>query len=363
MKSRFALLFATTLLGTPLFAGERVAAEAPKPSPSLNTKNNRALSGSFSAGYETNYQGRGIVASHSVVEGDSSEFAALRLDYDIGQPGKWSLGEQIAYRTASSGHTLYGNPMANGVAAMNPLTGSPMTYAQLGAMTKSAQGVAMLRALGVPDSQISQLRQFQSGRVKNMANIENEFSLTTTVKYTSTYWNVAFGHDFIHGGILGVMAKHYRDQGASCVNEFFVTPEWTPAPWFSLNCTTRFSCQGITGWWFEPSATFRAPIIGSPQDPKLLGMLTFALSATADYFESEYFACQNGTQAFWIKLATPYFVTDDFIVTPSVSFNWLGKGGLKANEKSEFRLYSGNDSNVPFRNFGVVGGIMCTYRF
>ena len=68
-------------------------------------------------------------------------------------------------------------------------------------------------------------------------------------------------------------------------------------------------------------------------------------------------------QAFWLKLSTPWFVNEakNFILTPAVSFNWLGKGGMKANEKSEAKAY-GSDY-VPFRNFAVVGDLTATYKF
>lgn len=316
----------------------------------------KRLSGSLTAGYNTNYVGRGIVISHSVAEGDSSEFAALKLNYDVGKESRWSFGSTLAYTTVSSGHTMYGNPDA-----------APQ-YTMLGGM--SAKGIpfaAVQQALAaqgihITEGQYKASKQFAGGKIEQN-NIENEFAVVTSAKYARQYWNISFGHDFIHGGLLGVMAKHYRDQGASNVNEVFVTPEWTPAPWLSLGCTTRFSFQGITGWWFEPYITAKAPIIGTKEDPKLVGVCTLGLSATADYFDGKYFACSNGTQAFWIKLATPWFVRDNVIITPSVSFNWLGKGAIKANGQSEFKYYSQDPNCVPFRNFGVVAGISCTFTF
>ncbi len=329
MKIRFTLLTAALLAmpALPTVAAEDAFANEPALSKAR-------LKGSLTAGYNTNYVGRGIVISHSVAEGDSSEFAALKLNYDIGKEGRWSIDSTLAYTTVTSGHTLYGNPH------FGP------TYKALGAYYAAMTGGS----------------NPYDGPIKEN-NIENEFAVITALKYTRTKWNIAFGHDFIHGGLLGVMAKAYRDQGASNVNEVFITPEWTPAPWVSVGCSVRFSFQGITGWWFEPYATFKAPIIGTPENPKLVGVCTFALSATADYFDSRYFACANGTQAFWIKLSTPWFVRDNLILTPSVSFHWCGKGALKANKASEYRMYSENSTFTPFRNFGVVAGVSCTLTF
>ncbi len=280
------------------------------------------LSGSLSVGYNTNYIGRGIVISHSVAEGDSSEFAALQLNYKLNE--KWSVDSTLAYTMVSSGHTLYGNPEFAPIYSVIGLTG-PI----------------------------------------NEANIENEFAVVTALTYREKEWRVSVGHDFIHGGLLGVMAKHYRDQGASCVNEFFIKPMWTPssAPWFEAECAVRFSCQGITGWWFEPKMRFKAPILGTAENPRLAGIVELGLSATADYFESRYFACSNGGQAYWVKFMVPYFVNENFIITPSLSLNWLGRAAIKANKVSEYARFSGDPNNRPFRNFGVVAGISCTYRF
>lgn len=365
MKLRYAIL-ATALLSTTVFAGE-VPVTDPSIAPAQPEKR---LSGDFTMGYNTNYSGRGIVVTHSVAEGDSTEFAALRYNYDFGKKSAWSLDGAIAYTVASSGHTLYGNPPLgpNHFAAMGVMTGQiPSAFdAKFGAGAWNAATPQQQQMF----TQGAYVQQNMAGfaRVKE-ANLENEFVFRTAAKYTQEKWNVAFGHTFVRGGILGVMAKHYRDQGASCVNEFFVAPEYTPYKWLSIGCTASFSCQGITGWWFEPHIRAMAPIIGhvgedgSVQDLKLLGVVELGMSATADYFESRYFACANGSQAFWVKLSTPYFVTDHFIVTPSLSFNWLGKGALKANEKSEYREYTENDSNVPFRNAAIVGSISATYKF
>lgn len=346
MKTRFALLAAAALLA-PVYA-----ADAADPLAGVPVISTERISGSLSAGYNTNYTGRGYVVTHSAAQGDSTEFIALKLKYDMGAKDLWSFESTVAYTVASSGHTLFGNP-----------TFGPNVAAQLGA-AKAAQLPG-----GVSDEFRKQVQQAATETIRKQhvkeANVENEFVVINAFKYTRDMWNVSFGHDFIHGGLLGVMAKHFRHQGASCVNEIFISPVFTPTKWLETGVTTRFSFQGITGWWFEPYLTLKAPIIGTADDVKLAGTLTLAMSATADYFQSRYFACKNGSQAFWIKLATPYFATQDknLIITPAVSFNWAGKGAMKANERSSFKKYTEDPTCVPFRNFGVVGSISCTYVF
>lgn len=319
----------------------------------------KRLSGSLNAGYETNYNGRGLVMSHSVAEGDSAMFAALKYNYDFGRQGGWSYDGAVAYRNVPSGHTLYGNPKVGyNVWALNG------GYSGVKNSVENKYGAGAWAAMSPMQQKMALAQGYQmtAPNVKE-ANIEPELAIVNSLKYTREKWNFALGHDFIHGGILGVMAKHYRDQGASCVNEVFVRPELTPAKWVSVGCTTRFSFEGIVGWWFEPDVTFKAPIVGTPEDVKLAGVVQFGMTATADYFRSHYFACDNGSQAFWVKLSTPWFVTKNFILTPSVSFNWLGKGAINANKTSEFRRYTENSHSAPFRNFGVVGGCAATYTF
>ena len=323
MKVRNLLLAA--LFAAPALAGEPTATTvdplATEPALSVNR-----LKGSLTVGYETNYTGRGYVVSHSVAQGDSVLFAAAKFNYDLGKHSNlWTLGHTIAYIAPVSGHTLYGG-------------------IKLGPHYGPAAGTVVKRP-----------------------NIENQFTLVTEAKYVRPEWNIAFGHSFVHGGLLGVMAKHYRNQGASVVNEVFIAPEWTPTdmPWLSMGVKTSLSFQGIQGWWFEPYITGKFPLnkVKPATEGSVLGVVTLAMSATADYFADPYNACGNGSQAFWIKLSTPWFVKDNVIITPSVSFNWLGKGGLDANRRSHAKAYSGDPTMIPFRNFGVVFGISATYTF
>ena len=327
----------------PAMAAEQISAEEFAKLPALSAKR---LTGSFTVGYDTNYVGRGLVISHSVAEGDSSELAAVKLNYDIGhKQQQWSIDSTISYRTVSSGHTMYG----------------PAPYARYNAFASSPLGQFVAKAKNLPASIAPR-------------NVENEFAVVTDVKYSGKKGYVSLGHDFVHGGLLGAFAKHFRRQSASCTNEVFLSTVWTPVQWAEIGHTARLSFQGVQGWWFEPYLTFKAPIIGDPEDVKLAGLLTFAMSATANYFDPGHHANANGAQAFWIKLSTPYFATKSFVITPAVSFNWLGAGAQKAAKTSSLReLMDGlhqagvvsNDGSslVPYRNFGVVGSVTCTYLF
>lgn len=332
MKIKTALLAAA--LAVPAFATTAPAVNNYKAELPAATKR---VSGALQVGYATNYTGRGYVVSHSVAEGDSVLSSALKLNYDFGKEGLWSASLTLSYTVPTSGHTLYGNPGwgANAMVPVNP-------------------------GVSYPAGDIN-----MAGKTIKQANIENEFAVVSAVNYkaASGLWNVSFGHDYIHGGLLGVMSKHYAKNGASGVNEFFVLPEWTPYKWLTLGMKTSYSFQGIEGWWFEPTVTVKAPIVGTPEDIKVAGVLTLGMTASYGYFADWNEACDNGAQAFYIKFQTPWFVKKNLIITPGVSFNWLGNGGISANKVSKFREYTCNDTNVPFRNFGVVGSISVTYTF
>lgn len=329
MKVRYALLAVAALL-TPALAATTDCNDRFANVPALSAAR---LTGSLTVGYDSNYTGRGIVISHAVAEGDSSEFVALKLNYDVSKEKLWSFDSTIAYKMVSSGHILYGKapyPAVNAKKAM---------FEQLHGLPEGAAGRS------------------------TWPNIENEFDVVTAARYTAKKGSFSIGHKFVHGGLLGAMAKHFRHEGASVVNEAFVAATYSPAAWVEFNMAVDYSFQGIQGWWYEPSVTFKAPIIGPKENIKMAGLLTFGMSATSDYFEQRYGACANGAQAWWIKLATPYFATDNLIITPSVSFNWLGNGALKANKVAALKAALDDASLVPFRNFGVVAGVSCTYKF
>lgn len=295
-------------------------AYAGEPTAITLTQDFNRLSGAVHLGAGTAYTVHGYVPSRVAVQGEGCGMAALQLGYDFGKESAWSYTGALSYKAPWSGHTLYGNP-----AIQHPVYGEmhPIGY----------------------------------------KNIENEFIVRNGAKYTQKKWNVTLGHDFIQGGIAGVVAKHFNHRDHSRMQQVFTNFEVTPVAWFSadINCARAFDT--MDGWWFEAHARLKAPIVGSPEDIKVAGILEYGMSWTANFYESKHNACSNGTQAFWLKLSTPWFVNEakSFILTPSVSFNWLGKGGMKANERSHARALG--DKYVPFRNFAVVGDLTASYKF
>ncbi|MBR5877960.1 MAG: hypothetical protein IKY91_00300, partial [Akkermansia sp.] len=304
--------------------------------PVTTTQDFKRLSGAVHVGGGTAYTCHGYVPTTAVVQGEGYGMGAIQLGYDFGKEGAWSYTGALSYKAPFSGHTLYGAPTAvsrETFAAVFP-NASSMTPEVFEATYQAAK------------DKIHPMPQ---------KNIENEFIVRNGLKYTRNLWNVSFGHDYIHGGIAGVVAKHFDGQKDSKMQQVWTNFEVTPVAWFSadLNCARTFDT--VQGWWFEAHARLKAPIIGSPEDIKVAGILEYGMSWAANFYDSKHNACSNGTQAFWLKLSTPWFVNEakNFILTPAVSFNWLGKGGMKANEKSEAKAY-GSDY-VPFRNFAVVG--------
>lgn len=303
------------------------------------------LSGSLTLGYDTLANDRGVVLSHSVLGGDGSPIGLLKYNYDFGRKSGWSFDGMVYFRDVVSGHRLYGNPGYGG-----PLA------------TQAQNALALYGPALSPQQKAQYTHIANQGSVKQ-ANAESEWVLQNGLKYTQEKWNVAFGHSFIRGGVLGVFAKHFRNQGASALNEVYLRPEWTPAKWFSVGVDVRHSFSGIHGWWFLPDVTFKAPLYTEGDKVKVAAVCKLAMAATADYFDDTDSACNNGSQSYYIKLSTPWWVTDRFILTPGVGFHWLGKGAIYVNKRSKFAMATGNPSYVPFRNFAVVGSLSATYQF
>lgn len=326
----------------------------------------KRLSGAVHVGAGTAYTLHGYVPSRVAVEGEGVGMGAIQLAYDFGKESFWSYTGAISYKAPFSGHTLYGNPTVITREKFASVAGIPFSPSTV--MPNPAdQGATTIRPWydmtlqnGATAEQAYQANKYHNEGAKN---IENEFIVRNGLKYTRNLWNVSFGHDFIHGGIAGVVAKHFDHESESRMQQVWTNFEVTPVAWFSADLNVARTFDTVEGWWFEAHARLKAPIIGTPEDITVAGILEYGMSWTANFYDSMHNACSNGTQAFWLKLSTPWFVNDEksFILTPSVSFNWLGKGGMKANEKSAAKAY-GNHYK-PFRNFAVVGDLTATYRF
>ena len=318
----------------------------------------KRLSGAVHVGAGTAYTCHGYVPTRAVVQGEGYGMGAIQLAYDFGKEGFWSYTGAISYKAPFSGHTLYGNPAASrevwaGDQYLNHGNNVPMGHLLQGNVT--ADGA-------FADSEIE--KAYQDGkRIMGAKNIENEFIIRNGLKYTRNLWNVSFGHDYIHGGIPGVVAKHFDGENHSRMQQLWTNIEITPVAWFSADMNIARTFDTIDGWWFEWHARFKAPIIGTPEDIKVAGILEFGLSACSQFYTPSHNACDNGLQAYWVKLSTPWFVNEakNFILTPSVSFNWLGNGGRQANKQSHAKAFG--EQYVPFRDYAVVGDITATYKF
>lgn len=348
-------MMAAALMGT-AFAGEATSDNFQVSAP----QDFKRLSGAVHVGAGTAYTLHGYVVSRSVIQGEGYGMGAVQLGYDFGQEGNWSYTGALSYKAPFSGHTLYGAPTTITRDYFAGAAGLPF-----GPSSPNWNEPCIPVQTPAGEIYVTPEQAYQSKKDHPMGekNVENEFIVRNGLKYTKSLWNVSFGHDYIHGGIPGVVAKHFDHQKDSKMQQVWTNFEVTPVAWFSadLNCARTFDT--VQGWWFEAHARLKAPIVGSPEDIKVAGIFEYGMSWTANFYDSAHNACSNGTQAFWLKLSTPWFVNEakNFILTPSVSCNWLGKGGMKANEKSHAKAYG--DQYKPFRNFAVVGDLTATYKF
>lgn len=313
----------------------------------------KRLSGAVHIGAGTAYTCHGYVPTRAVVQGEGYGMGAIQYSYDFGKESFWSYTGAISYKAPFSGHTLYGNPQNITRAKFASVAGLP----------DASMWGATEAHLGLPAGTLE--KQYQQSKKVPMGskNIENEFILRNGLKYTRNLWNVSFGHDYIHGGIPGVVAKHFDGENHSRMQQVWTNMEVTPVAWFSADMNIARTFDTIDGWWFEWHARFKAPIIGSPENIKVAGILEFGLSATSQFYTPSHNACDNGLQAYWVKFSTPWFVNEEktFILTPSVSFNWLARGGRQANTQSHAKAYG--DQYTPFRKHAVVGDLTATYKF
>ena len=320
MKKSLITMMAAALMSASAFAGDATM-DTFVTQPSQDFKR---LSGAVHVGAGTAYTLHGYVPTTAVVQGEGYGMTALQLAYDFGKESFWSYNGGLSYKVPFSGHTLYGNPSKEFAPGYN-------------VDMKTAKHSTL--------------------------NIENELIVRNGLKYTRELWNAGFGYDFIHGGIPGVVAKHFDGESQSYMQQYWVSAEVTPVAWFSADIQAARTFDTITGWWFEAHARFKAPLIGSPEDIKLAGILEFGISWTDRFYSDKHNACDNGIQAYWVKLSTPWFMNEakNVILTPSVSFNWLGNGGRQANKQSEAKKFG--EYYTPFRDFAVVGDITLTYKF
>lgn len=227
------------------------------------------LSGEVDAGYASNYTCRGIVASHSLTEGDGIIPASVDLNYKLDDCNS-------VVGAASCTFLISGHHMA-----------------------------------GERDFSFHNETDFLFGWKNRDGLLKN---LSTTLG-----WNL------IHGGLLGSFAKY--DHAHSVTQEFYLNLNYDLTQNWFAGVTTSYAFQGMTGWWFQPYVGYKAALC-----PVTDIVVTAGMSATSSYFGAA-FEQANGAQAWWVKAELPVKLgVKNLSLVPFVSFNWAGCGALKVNK-------------------------------
>ena len=253
------------LAGTPV----KIVAPTPVPAPVATSS---PLSGDIYAGYASNYTCRGIVASHSLTEGDGIIPASVDLNYKLDDCNS-------VVGAASCTFLISGHHMA-----------------------------------GERDFSFHNETDFLFGWKNRDGLLKN---LSTTLG-----WNL------IHGGLLGSFAKY--DHAHSVTQEFYLNLNYDLTQSWFAGVTMSYAFQGMTGWWFRPHVGHQAAICSD-----IDFVLSAGMSATSSYFDNT-FEQANGAQAWWVKAELPVKLgVKNLSLVPFVSFNWAGEGALKANRGSD----------------------------
>ena len=254
------------LAGTPV----KIVAPTPVPAPVATSS---PLSGDIYAGYASNYTCRGIVASHSLTEGDGIIPASVDLNYKLDDCNS-------VVGAASCTFLISGHHMA-----------------------------------GERDFSFHNETDFLFGWKNRDGLLKN---LSTTLG-----WNL------IHGGLLGSFAKY--DHAHSVTQEFYLNLNYDLTQNWFAGVTTSYAFQGMTGWWFRPHVGYQAAICSDADF-----VLSAGMSATSSYFDNKSLFMSNGSQAWWLKAELPVKLgAKNLSLVPFVSFNWAGEGALKANRGSD----------------------------
>ena len=253
-------------LAASAFAGISVKTVSPV---SVPVEQDCPLSGEVDAGYASNYTCRGIVASHSLTEGDGIIPASVDLNYKLDDCNS-------VVGAASCTFLISGHHMA-----------------------------------GERDFSFHNETDFLFGWKNRDGLLKN---LSTTLG-----WNL------IHGGLLGSFAKY--DHAHSVTQEFYLNLNYDLTQNWFAGVTTSYAFQGMTGWWFQPYVGYKAALC-----PVTDIVVTAGMSATSSYFGAA-FEQANGAQAWWVKAELPVKLgVKNLSLVPFVSFNWAGCGALKVNK-------------------------------
>ncbi len=275
---------------------------------------------SLESGYQSNYTYRGLVASHSIFEGDSVIPSNIDVEYKLCDIN--SIVGNIGYTAITSGHHYFGD-----------------------------------RDLpGAKDQSNFMLGWQRKDWVKG---------LSTTLSYNIT-----------HGGFPGMWAKLMNGKSHSLTQEFGLDIRYNLCEKWHAGVYTSYSFEGVTGWWFMPYVGYSTAVC-----PYADLNVTAGMSATASYFNGNHRRSsyselindqlqtwdvvdprgfqKNGAQAYWIKFEMPikFCKTNDaWKLTPFVSFNWAGNAVTDNNKRID-------KSDRIYKNFGVVAGASISYTF
>lgn len=266
-------LAAASLAGAAFAGTTPTIVPAPAPAP-VKASADCPLSGKLSAGYATNYTYRGLVMSHSIVEGDSVIPVSLDLGYALTESDAILLG--ISYDTLISGHHLYGYDV----------------------------------------------------------DFDNELEVTLAYQKKLCQYvkglSITGGYHLTDGGLAGTYAQYIEDESDPVTHELFVNINQEIAGGLYAGVTVSYSFAGVTGWWYEPYIGYKRDLC-----PRAAVDVKAGWTACSGYFSSNeigQFFNANGSQAFFIRLSIDAKVTDHLSIVPFVSFNWLGNGAQKANK-------------------------------
>lgn len=263
-------------------------------------------------GYQSNYTYRGLVASHSIFEGDSVIPSNIDVEYKLCDIN--SIVGNLGYTAITSGHHYFGD---------RDLPGA----------------------------------KDQSNLMIGWKHKDWVKGLSTTLSYNIT-----------HGGFPGMWAKLMDRKSHSLTQEIGLDIRYDLCEKWYGGVYTSYTFEGVTGWWFMPYLGYKTALC-----PYADLDITAGMSATANYFNGRHHHeardpyvisdprgfQNNGAQAYWIKVAVPikFCKTNDaWKLTPFVSFNWAGDAVIDNNKRVD-------KGDRIYKNFGVVAGAAISYTF
>lgn len=171
---------------------------------------------------------------------------------------------------------------------------------------------------------------------------------------------IAFGYQFVHGGMPGCINYHAYDathhdfpffdhdrpEEHSLVLDFH--HEFTKGlEGFFWDSRVQYSFRWVDGWWFINTLGYQHSV-----SDRLRVVATATWNASINYYDSHMLNA-NGTQGYELKVAAPYKLTEKITLNPYVSGVFIGNGGKAADGW-------GGES---YRDFTFAAGVSLIYSF